>query len=296
MTLLELQYFQALAHNLHYTQTAGQLHISQPSLSYAINVLEKEMGVKLFERKKRNVSLTVYGQMFLPYVEQALNLLQNGYDVINQTANNAPQIVHLGYFYSISASMIPSLVTGFYQKEENQKIHFQFTEGSSYEILTQIGSGALDLGFCLHQADWAESIGISRQPLFLTVPANHTLAGKSDVSFNDFAHEPQIMLEHGSNLRSIMDKAFLEFGVIPDIVFEVKECNAALQYVSLGFGVSVLPHIPAMDTDTVFVIPISDRTKIFTRTIYFTCPKNRILSPAVQKVHDYVVQNYAHYS
>ena len=47
MTLLQLQYFQALARGLHYTHTAEELHISQPSLSYAISELEKELGVKI---------------------------------------------------------------------------------------------------------------------------------------------------------------------------------------------------------------------------------------------------------
>ena len=78
MTLLQLQYFQVLSHNLHYTRTAEQLCISQPSLSYAINELEKELGVKLFQKENRKVTQTVYGQQFLPYVEQALTLLQDG--------------------------------------------------------------------------------------------------------------------------------------------------------------------------------------------------------------------------
>ena len=69
-----------------------RLCISQPSLSYAINELEKELGVKLFQKENRKVTQTVYGQQFLPYVEQALTLLQDGSNVLRQMANNAPQI------------------------------------------------------------------------------------------------------------------------------------------------------------------------------------------------------------
>ena len=293
MTLLQLQYFQVLSHNLHYTRTAEQLCISQPSLSYAINELEKELGVKLFQKENRKVTQTVYGQQFLPYVEQALTLLQDGSNVLRQMANNAPQIVRLGYFHSVSASMIPALVDGFYQQEENRQIRFHFTESASYDILNQIRSGALDLGFSLHQAEWAESVGVIRQPLYLAVPANHPLSGHSFVSFDDFAHEPQLMLEHSSNLRSNMDQVFSQHGIIPNIVFEVRECNAALQYVGLGFGVSVLPQVPAMDTDKVYIVPISDQEKEFVRTIYLTYPKIHPISPAAQKVRDYIIQNCA---
>ncbi|MCD2436641.1 LysR family transcriptional regulator, partial [Acidaminococcus sp. NSJ-142] len=56
MTLLQLLYFDTLARVLHYTRAAQELHISQPSLSYAINELEKELDVQLFVREKRHIT------------------------------------------------------------------------------------------------------------------------------------------------------------------------------------------------------------------------------------------------
>ena len=293
MTLLQLRYFLVLAQTLHYTRTSEQLHISQPSLSYAISELEKELNVKLFHKENRKVALTIYGQQFLPYVSKALALLQDGTDSLQEMLGKVPQIVRLGYFHSVSASFIPALVESFYQQEEARNIRFQFVESSSYDILSQIQAGKLDLGFSLHQADWAESVGIIRQPLYLTVPANHPLSSRSCVSFADFYHEPQIMLEQGSNLRSNLDQIFAMRGVIPNIVFEVRECNAALQYVGLGFGVSVLPQVPAMDSDKVFVLPISDQDKEFVRTVYFTFRRGRPLSPAAQRVREHIIRNYS---
>lgn len=293
MTLLQLQYFQALAHELHYTRTAEELHISQPSLSYAINELEKELGVKLFQREGRKVILTVYGQQFLPYVEKAMSLVQEGTDTLRQMVTNAPQIVRLGYFHSISASFIPSLVDGFYRQEAGRKIQFHFIESPSYEVLSHIQARTLDLGFSVHRAEWAEAAGVIRQPLYLAVPAGHPLSKRDHVSFLDFAHEPQIVLEQSSNLRFNMDRVFSRHGVIPNIVFEVRECNAALQYVSLGFGVSVLPQVPAMDSGKVVILPISDQDREFVRTVYLTYHKSYPLSPAVQKVRDYIIENFA---
>lgn len=293
MTLLQLQYFQALAQTLHYTRTSEKLHISQPSLSYAIHELEKELGVKLFQKENRRVALTIYGQQFLPYVTRSLALLQDGADSLREMLGQAPQIVRLGYFHSVSASFIPALIESFYQQEEMRNIRFHFTESSSYDILSQLQSGALDLGFSVHQAEWAESVGIMRQPLYLAVPASHPLAGRHYASFADFAHEPQIMLEQGSNLRSNLDQIFALHGVIPNIVFEVRECNAALQYVGLGFGVSVLPQVPAMESDKVAVLPVSDQDKEFVRTVYFSFHRGHPISPAAQKVKEYIIRNYS---
>jgi len=258
-----------------------------------MNELEKELGVKLFQKERRTISLTAYGQQFLPYVEKALSLLNEGSDVLKEMANNAPQIVNLGYFHSVSASFIPALVDGFYHQDDTKNIRFHFTENTSYDVLSLIQSGTLDLAFSLHQADWAESVAVIRQPLYLAVPFDHPLANHQYVSFEDFAKEPQIMMERSSNLRANMDRVFSQHGIIPNIVFEVRECNAALQYVGLNFGVSVLPQVPAMDSNRIAILPISDQDKEFVRTVYLTFHKTHPMSPAVQKVRDYIIENFA---
>ncbi len=292
MTLLQLQYFQALAKRLHYTRTSEELHISQPSLSYAITELEKELGVKLFQKEKKKVNLTVQGQQFLVYVEQALSLLDQAVERVKHMASDAPQVVRMGYFHSISASFIPSLVEGFYKNFPERRIRFQFTEGTSWEVLELISSGRLDLAFCLHQAPWAQSIAVLQQPLYLAVPAGHRLAGRGSAVVDDFIDEPQIMLEPQSNLRSSLNHLFASRGYIPKIMFEVKECNAALQYVSMGFGVAVLPEVPAMASDKVSVLTLHDLDPHFIRTVYLTYHRSVALSPASQQVRDYVVQRW----
>lgn len=293
MTLLQLQYFQALARVLHYTHTAEELHISQPSLSYAINELEKELGVKLFHKEKRKVEPTIYAQQLLPYVEKSLALLEEGRRVLEQMSGEAHQVLRLGYFHSISASLIPAMMEQFYKVESNQNIQFHFTETTSYDIFSQIKNGDLDMGFCLHQDDWVNSAKIMRQPLYLAVPSSHHLAERHSVSFRDFAHEPQIMLERSSMLRSQMDMVFQQHGIIPNIVFEVRECNTALQYVGLKFGVAVLPQVPAMESEKVSVIPISDQDQEFVRTVYLTWSASRPLSPACELARDFIVEHFS---
>ena len=77
MNLYHLRYFVTLAHLEHYTKAADVLAITQPSLSHAISSLEEELGVKLFEKNGRNVSLTKYGKTFLGDVEETLNRLDS---------------------------------------------------------------------------------------------------------------------------------------------------------------------------------------------------------------------------
>ena len=87
MNLYHLRYFVTLAHLEHYTKAAEILAITQPSLSHAIASLEKELGVKLFEKDGRNVALTKCGQAFLTDVEQALSMLDSSVNKLQMTGN-----------------------------------------------------------------------------------------------------------------------------------------------------------------------------------------------------------------
>ena len=293
MTLLQLQYFSTLARVLHYTHAAEELHISQPTLSYSINELEKELGVRLFEKQNRKIFLTESGERFLPYVKKAMQLLDEGVDVTRQTAGQATMNVRIGYFHSISASLIPSLVEKVYHSDVDSRIRFQFTEDTSFDIFNKLKNGDLDLAFCAHRDDWADSITIMKQPLYLAVPADHELASKELVSFMDFAREPMVMLDKPSSLRMLTDRIFSRHGIIPKVVFEVRECNAALQYVALKFGVAVLPEVPAMKTERIRAIPIDDPSREFIRTVYLSWDRSRPLSRAAQDVRNLIVSQYA---
>lgn len=249
--------------------------------------------MKLFQKENRKVALTAYGQQFLSYVEKSLALLSEGEQVIRQMAENAPQIVNFGYFHSVSVPLVPSIVDGFFHQKQANKIRFQFAELSSYDVLSRIQDGTLDLGLSLHRADWAESIGIMRQPLYLAVPAEHRFAERTSISFIEFAKEPQIMIERSTNIRSNIEQLYARNNIVPNIVFEVRECNSAIQYVALGFGVSIMPWVPAMETNRIKIIPISERDEEFVRTVYLTYHKTRPLSPSAQEVCDYIIKNYA---
>lgn len=293
MTLLQLQYFETLARVLHYTRAAEELHIAQPSLSYSIGELEKELGLKLFEKENRKIHLTEYGERFLPYVQKALRLMDEGTNELKRMSGSAPLMVRLGYFHSVSSTLIPKIVEEVYQNPENKNIRFQFIEDTSFDISELLKNGKIDLAFTTTRNDWADSITIMKQPLYLAVPLSHRLARYQTVTFADYMDEPHIVLDKGTSLRTQFDQSFRERGAIPNIVFEVHECNAALQYVALNFGVAILPTIPAMKTERVAAIPIAESGKEFVRTVYLSWNKNSSLLPVVQRVRNLITEKFA---
>ena len=113
MNLSQLQYFKVLAQEEHYTRAAQMLSITQPSLSHAISQLEQELGTRLFEKKGRNVVLTRYGKMFLPYVEESLKVLNEGVQRIQEVNGSRHGIIHLAYIYTMGSEFAPKLVRKF---------------------------------------------------------------------------------------------------------------------------------------------------------------------------------------
>ena len=290
MTLLQLQYFQALAYILHYTKTAETLHISQPSLSYSISELEKEIGVDLFIRKSKNIQLTDAGKSFLPYVEKALDLLRNGEENVRQKYLNKPDIVKLGYFYSISADFIPSLIAKIRNNVDLQNATFSFAQDLTYNIEKSLETGDLDIGFTLRKNSKIENLPIFKQRLFLVVSRDHPLTKKRNIISRDFVNEPIIVIDKASQLRTAVEDIYNKINSIPNIAFEVKECSTALQFVARKLGIAILPLVPAVEAIPVKYIPIQDDS--YFRQVYFSWVKGKKLSASAEAVKNYIIDNY----
>ena len=105
MNLSQLQYFRTLAKEEHYTRAAQILSITQPSLSHAIAQLEQELGTRLFEKKGRNVVLTRYGKIFLPYVEESLKVLEEGVQRTKELNGSKEGMIHLASSIPLEARL-----------------------------------------------------------------------------------------------------------------------------------------------------------------------------------------------
>ena len=115
MNLYHLRYFVTLAHLEHYTKAAELLSITQPSLSHAISSLEKELGVKLFEKEGRNVVLTKCGQAFLEDVEQSLGILDSSINKLQMTGSGEGEI-DIAFLRTLSTQLVPGMVKDYLEQ------------------------------------------------------------------------------------------------------------------------------------------------------------------------------------
>ncbi|MPL78957.1 HTH-type transcriptional regulator GltC [bioreactor metagenome] len=288
MKLTQLEYFQTLAKILHYTKAAQVLHISQPSLSYAIASLEKELGVELFAKNGRNITLSPYGETFLEYINQALDILDQGVKAINSIQVATTGEVSIGYIYSLSTSIVPKIVENFKKNEDNAGIKFTYTQNLQKGLLEDLKTGKIDLALCADIDSSVVSVPIIEQELFLVVANGHPLANKKAVTFKSIANLPFILLHEDSALRKKLNLEFKKINVIPNIVAEAQECSATLQYVAHNSGVTIVPQVPGLDYLPVTKIKI--KTPGFSRKIYLSWVNTHHPMPPVRKVRNYILE------
>lgn len=291
MNLYHLRYFSTLAHIEHYTKAADILAITQPSLSYAISTLEEELGVKLFEKNGRNVTLTKYGKVFLNDVEEVLNRLDSSVSSL-KLAGKGEGCIDVVFLRTLGIDFLPKIMRGFLEENPTKKIDFNLycDKVLTSDILNGLKEKKYDLGFCskLDNEPLIEFIPVARQELVVIVPLDHPLAVKDEVRLEDTIPYKQIIFKKRSGLRQIIDGLFECIGQTPDVAYEIDEDQVAAGFVSNGFGICVAPNIPILQSLNVKILPLVSPS--WQRNFYMAMLKNVYHPPVVEAFKKYVIE------
>lgn len=293
MNLNHLYYFRALAKEEHYTRTAEMLSITQPSLSHAISCLESELGLKLFEKQGRNARLTKYGVLFLRYVEQSLEMLDEGKRILTESSGINGGFVDIGYIYTLGSHFIPQVMNDYMKRKGENKIKFSFGQGTTKQIIKELKDGKYDFVFSSYVKGEEELdfFPVAEEELVLITPKEHPLADHESVHLAETADYDYIYFSKNSGLRPVIDRFFSEIGKQPKIAYDCEEDSSVAGLVAAGFGIAVMPRIPLLDTMNVCVLPIL--TPEIQRYIYLVTRKKKYLAPVAEDFVAFVKNNYS---
>ncbi|WP_327181473.1 LysR family transcriptional regulator [Streptomyces sp. NBC_01334] len=242
MELRHLSGFVAVAEELHFGRAAERLHIAQSPLSQQIRLLERDLGVKLFDRTTRSVRLTAAGQALL---EPARHLLAEA-SAVRRTVQAAHLgdvgRVTIGFAGASSYSALPLLTRAVTSELPGIEL---ILEGQTYtgEALGRIADGSLDVGFvALPVRRGISTRVVQMERLALALPDSHPLAQRAELAFADLAHEPFVSfpVSRGSAVREAMVQACHEAGFAPRIVQEAPDSYNLLALVGAGVGLAVV--------------------------------------------------------
>lgn len=290
MNLNHLRYFVTLAKLEHYTKAADILNITQPSLSHAIALLEDELGVALFEKNGRNITLTKYGKAFLSDVTSVLAQLDASVNGL-QLAGRGEGQIDIAFLRTLGTDFIPSVIRSFLDNNPRKQINFtlQCDKVLTGDILNGLKEKKYDIGFCSKFEDepLIDFVPVARQDLVVIVPPDHPLASKDKICLEETLPYPQIIFKKRSGLRQIIDGLFESINASPKVSYEIDEDQVAVAFVAQGFGIAVAPNIPFIETVNVKVLQLVSPS--WQRYFYMATLKDVYHPPVVEAFRKFII-------
>ena len=243
MELRHFKYFVAVAEELHFGRAAKKLNIAQPPLSQQIKDLEEELGLKLFDRSKRNIQLTPAGSHFLKEAKQVLLHVEHAAETARRIHTGKAGHLRIGFVGSVIHTFLPEGLRMF--RERFPDVELALNEINTAEQITLLHAKRLDVGFHYTAAEDPQLVSktLTLAPLIAVLPNKHPLAGRKSVHIKQLAHEQFIANTRTS--EPVVRDAFISLchaaGFTPNIAQEAGQVQTVLGLVASGIGPCLLP-------------------------------------------------------
>ena len=285
MNIRDLEYFKALAEMLSFTQVAHKFAVSQPTVSYAVKRLEEHYGCDLIAREAshRSISLTTEGEILKAHAQYILDEFVTLDRAIDHAKNNR---THIGLPPIIRSKVFSKLLD---EKEIIRFISkFHLVSGGSNELLSKLLSGKIDFSLLgsvnpLVHPNLQVKL-LHQQEFFIFVSKENPLAGKKEISFEEAAEYPFILLEKGYTHMRAFQNLSEKSKKKPEVPFYFSDVQTIGQLVSSNIGITLMTEFPVFqEMEGLMKIPLVPEDKeIF--YIQYAYLKSAMLNQEVQKL------------
>lgn len=285
MNIRDLEYFNALAEMLSFTQVAHKFAVSQPTVSYAVKRLEEHYGCDLIVREAshRSISLTTEGEILKAHAQYILDEFVTLDRAIEHAKNNR---THIGLPPIIRSKVFSKLLD---EKEIIRFISkFHLVSGGSNELLSKLLSGKIDFSLLgsvnpLVHPNLQVKL-LHQQEFFIFVSKENPLAEKKEISFEEAAEYPFILLEKGYTHMRAFQNLSEKSKKKPEVPFYFSDVQTIGQLVSSNIGITLMTEFPVFqEMEGLVKIPLVPEDKeIF--YIQYAYLKSAMLNQEVQKL------------
>lgn len=209
MRLDYLRYFDHLAEVLNYTRAAEDLYIAQPTLSVAIKRMEKELGIKLFQRSEGStrIELTEMGKAYHEYVALALKDLDRGLRIAREIQGEMNSSVRVGTIYAMQGRFWSEAIESFISSSQ-VKPQIAIEQAFSPELTQRLRKGDIDVAFCsrVEGCDDFNHVLVWSQPLVLGVHKDSPLAKRKSINLSELGGKEVLTYSSSSPTDSSITK------------------------------------------------------------------------------------------
>jgi len=241
MELHQLQYVMVVAKHQSFTRAAEEICLSQPSLSQQITKLEEELGVKLFERNTRNVSLTSAGQIFLEHAERILAEIEQIHRSMQEHTGLLKGKFIIGVTPVIGKLKLSALITSFQRTHTGLDIHV--IEGGSCVLFEQLFLSKIDVAILTPPIN-QDTSSVNFYPLIddelvLVTHSSHPFTIKGIINLAEASSEKIIFPNNTTGSYSITMQACHNAGFEPQIVCECSQVETVMDLIRNRVGVAL---------------------------------------------------------
>ena len=287
MELRQLEYFQMASRLKNITRAAQRLRVSQPNITVAIKKLEAELGVQLFDRSQKQLTLTPEGKVFLKRIELALRNIEDAILEVNDYKQLQKGTIKIGIPPMMGAYLFPKVFSGFRHLHPNLDV-LLYEEGS-VTIRDKLESDELDFGIILvpDNAPNLNVLKMSRNQLMVCVSEKSPLAKKKSITPEYIAASDLIMMKEGSYLRQVVQSKLSALKISPHTVLESGQIVTIKGLVAHQVGIAFLLDFICEDSHDITSIPFYE--PIFV-DIGLAWKKEKYVSKAAQAFIDFCKQ------
>ncbi|KAA0914238.1 LysR family transcriptional regulator [Psychrobacter sp. ANT_WB68] len=285
ISIRQLTAFVSVADNGSFTRASEQMHLTQSAVSGLIKELESSLGIVLFDRTTRQLSLSVVGHHLLPQARRILNEMQLFENEASSLTSLAQGQVRLAVS-QFAASSMPAVIAQFAKVHPN--ISVSLLDCSAENVLEHIQNIEVDLGvgtelgFMESEDDISADL-LYQLPFCVVMPDSHVLAQKSEIIWQDLVDIPLITLQ-GPFIEQVT--AELDENIanhIQQARYKVNFMSTALEMTRQGFGITLcLPYMPEVidwvSANGLQMRPLAQPVKM--RRFFIYQRSSRALSPA----------------
>jgi len=243
MELYQLQYFLEVARQRNFTRAAARLHLAQAALSEQIRKLEEELATPLFQRGRRESTLTAAGETLRVHAEALLERAAAARHAVQELVGLRSGKLVIGAIPSVSAGLLPAAVTAF--RKRHPQVELVIAEGTSEAVAEGVESGRVEMGVIQHPtpAGPFDERTLLTEPFVILAGPQHAIAHHRRVNLQSLADEPFVFFK--GRARESALAACRAAGFEPRLACESGELETVRALVAAGLGVAILPELAA---------------------------------------------------
>jgi DNA-binding transcriptional LysR family regulator len=239
MTFRQFEIFLAVARAKNFTRAAETLHVSQSTLSQHVRELEDELGVRLFDRLGRTVTLTEAGRLLEEHAARLATTLASARRAIDELKGLERGSLVIGASTTPGIYVLPGIVAAFRRRYPGIEVSLRIA--NSRVIEERIRADEVDLGVVgghiLGASEQCVATGLLDE-LLLIVPPRHPWAKRREIGPRELDQTPLLMREQGSATRLVTERTLRQAGIKFTTAMELDHIEAIKQAVMAGLGVA----------------------------------------------------------